>query len=849
MTVAAGEGYTATLDHADGVYEEGETVTVSITVTAVGMTVGEVKAGDAVATVGVEDNGTYTATFVLGTEDTEVTITLKAKEYSIGNPTLLGENTYSKVEAVTLSVEDQTKVAYGTTVTVNIALVGGYSIPSGDDIKNGLLIYVNGELHTATPDESSLDTSGWTPGYTRATSTFTMPAENVEIEVLFNSVTVAGEGSTNGLSVQFVENEYVRLYGFKEGVSYTELSLYYTVEAGYKIDHWEYSNDNGETWETYNGFYSGSHEGYLSSYSGLGSGLLMFRAVGEYVGSAKINYVNGENVVLADGSSLPEEATIGETVTLNYMGINGYSIIGVATVEGVAADDILYNEDNWGAYLLSFVMPETEVTITFSVGENGELSYTPDEHIASVEFRDSNYDGNVITTAAPGDYVYAFVTPVEGWTLVSGSVNGGEPISAKKYGEDQTYVVFNMPSDGSDAVLTFTLGQMHSLSATTSEDYSVTFEVDYSDVTEAATGQTVDFTIRPASTFVTPTKATVNGEEVEFEKSDYGNSYSGSFTMPDRDVVLDVEYDKVEGHAMTAELDQENKSLIEAFKVTGRTSKTSIGFDDYTPEALNGEFTVGETLTISFSTYISDTLAPELYLIKGTAEEKLEATEVYMYSGWGGEAATIDYTFDDLVLTEDMTGFAVRFVEKTATTATLTAKDEGGADMTLEGLTFTRNDSTDYATIDELNAALKVGDILTINLPEAPENRDYSVTVKMDGTAVSPISKDNYYVTGPVEIEVTRFVSYALTLNNGSGSSVSMTASYEGNSYYNSFKGLEIGKELTLTFRSYYLGGDTYTVTVTNGDEAPQTINIADTTSHTITLTVAGSVTVDIVAD
>ena len=79
---------------------------------------------------------------------------------------------------------------------------------------------------------------------------------------------------------------------------------------------------------------------------------------------------------------------------------------------------------------------------------------------------------------------------------------------------------------------------------------------------------------------------------------------------------------------------------------------------------------------------------------------------------------------------------------------------------------------------------------------------------------------------------------------------ISVNISYDGKTYYGSFDGLELGKTMELTFSAYYLGGKTYTVTITNGDEEPITLQVLEAyEDYTATLTVAGSVTIDIVAD
>lgn len=842
VTVAAGEGYTATLDHADGVYKEGETVTVSITVTAVGMTVDQVKAGETVATVGIEEDGTYTATFALGTSDTEVTITLKAKEYSIGTPAILGDMASYYITGVTFSAADQTKVAYGTEVTVTV-LFDQESGAGASDIE-GAVVYINGVGKALTPDESSMVGSGWSVGYTKATAKFTMPAEDVEVAV-FMGYSYVAEDEASGLTLKVEPNEYVQVYGAAEGVYYEQVSLLYTVEPGYKVTGWEYSNDGGESWEPFTGFYSGSTTGSIATYS-VGTGEITLRVVGEFVGSAPITYTNGDKVETTETGELPTEATIGETVTIGYKGAEGYSITDAATIEGVDPEDVITNYENWGGeWQISFVMPENEVTITFSIGENGKLSYAANEHVTSVEFRDSSWDGNVITSAAAGAYVYAYVTVEEGYTLVSGSVNGGEAIEANTDYDGNSYIAFAMPSDGSDAELTLNVGAIHNLSYVESEDYSVSFTVDYVTAEQAAAGQTVDFTLRPSSVFVTPTKVTVNGEEVTFSKSSYGNSYSGSFTMPDEDAVMAVEVTKEEGHTLTLTLD-DNKALIDDLEITGGSSLDLIGVAEGV-ETLTGEFLVGETLSIDLTSVASDALTPELYLVKGSAEEKLEPTGVSLYDT---DPATIGYEYDNVTLTEDVTGFALRYATKAAASATLAAKDEDGADLTIDGLTFTLNGTATYDTIDELSAAIKVGDLLTVNLPAAPADRAYNLSVKVGETELEPVSGTTYLVTGAVAISIERVVSYSLTINDGSNDRISVDIDYDGKWYFGSFDGLEIGKTLELTFSAYYLGGKTYTATITNGDEAPVTVQILEAyEDYTTTITVAGSVVVDIVAD
>lgn len=402
-----------------------------------------------------------------------------------------------------------------------------------------------------------------------------------------------------------------------------------------------------------------------------------------------------------------------------------------------------------------------------------------------------------------------------------------------------------MPSDGSDAKLTLNVGAIHNLSYVESEDYSVAFTVDNVTAEQAAAGQTVGFTLRPSSVFVKPTKVTVNGEEADFKKSSYGNSYSGSFTMPDTDAVLDVEYTKEDGHTLTLTLDG-NKTLIDDLEITGGSSLDLIGVAEGV-ETLTGEFLVGETLSIDLTTIASDTLTPELYLVKGSEEEKLKPTGVSLYDT---DPATIGYEYDNVTLTEDITGFALRYATKDAASATLTAKDEGGADLTIDGLTYTLNGTTTYDTIDELSAAIKVGDLLTINLPAAPSDRAYNLTVKAGETELEPTSGTTYLVTGPVAISIERIVSYSLTINDGSNDRVSVDISYDGKWYFGSFDGLELGKTMEITFSAYYLAGKTYTATITNGDEAPVTVQILEAyEDYTTTITVAGSITVDIVAD
>ena len=255
--------------------------------------------------------------------------------------------------------------------------------------------------------------------------------------------------------------------------------------------------------------------------------------------------------------------------------------------------------------------------------------------------------------------VYAYVTVANGYKLLSGSVNGGEEITVTSdyYGE---YICFTMPSDGSDAVVTFNLGTTYLVSSEENENASLTFG--YSDkTTYAAEGETVEFRVKPNDVFTQIDGVTSDDEslEITFEQNEYGD-YVGSFVMPDHAVVLSVTTSPIESQTLTLDLG-EHEDAITSISIRGSSSSAMLG-NSYGPTGAiivtEGEFLPGESINISLSAILNSSYDPTLYVVKSVDGSSVEEALTPVSTNVSGSSKYLSYS--SLTLTDDITGFIVK---------------------------------------------------------------------------------------------------------------------------------------------------------------------------------------------
>ena len=836
VTISQGEGYTATLDKADGKYEEGDLVTISVTITGQYKLLDSISSEEVTISTPVLENGVYTATFTMIDEAVNVTVTLKDQTFSVGKTEVIGAQAIAQIKSVEFStdgstfVESMPAVAYNQEVTAKVTF--SYSISAGN--MEYYQFYVDNIGYEITADESTKNESGSYVNYTGGLVTFKMPGNNVSTSLVAIYNSFADDTVTDYITVSSEKNEYVNFYGYITGKKYSRISLSAYVKAGYSVEKWEYTDDNGETWNEMSMYqsYDGSYSVTLTASEIEGTDVVL-RATGEFLGVRTINYVNDTAIRVTGSSSvLPSEVTVGESVTIYYTSNTGFAITGPATIDGVAAENITENSTS----IISFIMPDNDVTITFNVSEYGKLSYTPNENITSVEFKNASYAYDTITSAAPGSTVYAFVTVADGYKLLGGSVNGGEEISVTSdyYGE---YIYFTMPSDGSDAVVTFTLGTTYLVSSEENENASITFG--YSDkTTYAAEGETVEFNVRPNDVFTHIDSVTSDDEslEITFGQNEYGD-YVGSFVMPDHAVVLSVTTSPIESQTLTLDLG-EHEDVITSISIRGSSSSAMLG-NSYGPTGAiivtEGEFLPGESINISLSATLNSSYDPTLYVVKSVDGSSVEEALTPVSTNVSGSSKYLSYT--SLTLTDDITGFIVKYTEKVSTSITV---DDAG----YEGITYTVNNTTKYESVEELNQNLHIGDTVTVNTP-SEEGYKYIVTVSDEAGETISVSNNSFQVTKDgLTVKIAKEETYSFTINDGSYYSLSY---YVRDDAYNSYSGygneISLGLVLHISISNYY-SSNTYQITIKNGDEVI-TDTIGNNETFTQDITVKGNVLIE----
>ena len=814
VTISQGEGYTATLDKADGKYEEGDLVTISVTITGQYKLLDSISSEEVTISTPVLENGVYTATFTMIDEAVNVTVTLKDQSFSVGKTEVIGAQASAQIKSVAFSVDGTTfteslpAVAYNQEVTAKVTF--GYSV-SADNMAY-YQFYVDNIGYELTADESTKVESGSYVNYTGGLVTFKMPGNNVSTSLVAIYNSFADDTVTDYITVSSEKNEYVNFYGYITGKKYSRISLSAYVKAGYSVEKWEYTDDNGETWNEMSMYqsYDGSYSVTLTASEIDGTDVIV-RATGEFLGVRTINYVNDTAIRVTGSSSvLPSEVTVGESVTIYYTSNTGFAITGPATID--------------------------EAKTVTNVSEYGKLSYTPNENITSVEFKNASYAYDTITSAAPGSAVYAFVTVADGYKLLGGSVNGGEEISVTSdyYGE---YIYFTMPSDGSDAVVTFTLGTTYLVSSEENENASITFG--YSDkTTYAAEGETVEFNVRPNDVFTHIDSVTSDDEslEITFGKDEYGD-YVGSFVMPDHAVVLSVTTSPIESQTLTLDLG-EHEDVITSISIRGSSSNAMLG-NSYGPTGAiivtEGEFLPGESINISLSATLNSSYDPTLYVVKSVDGSSVEEALTPVSTNVSGSSKYLSYT--SLTLTDDITGFIVKYTEKVSTSITV---DDAG----YEGITYTVNNTTKYESVEELNQNLHIGDTVTVNTP-SEEGYKYIVTVSDEAGETISVSNNSFQVTKDgLTVKIAKEETYSFTINDGSYYSLSYNVRDDAYNSYNGYGNeISLGLVLHISISNYY-SSNTYQITIKNGDEVI-TDTIGNNETFTQDITVKGNVLIE----
>ena len=796
LVTVEGTGFTHAFDgeHADGSYEEGDQVTITLTLEASKKLV-DVTSEQVTPVVSSEGQET-TVTFTMPGEAVTITVTTEDLTFAVSEPTLLGGQAQSQIQSATVQVEEADAVVVRTSVTVKITFKG--SIPESN--VNQFILYANDVGVRVTPDESTLTTSGSMNLYSAGTATFTMPSADVAIVVTATS-NRATDGTT-GASVTYEANEYVSFYGTIDSEKYSNVQIYASVKPGYSVTKYQYSANGGETWTDINSIYDTTDYTQIMISIDAEVTEIVVKAVGEYLGLGHVSFTNLDSVTITSGISQDSDVTVGETVAISYSAKEGQYISGPATVTGV---EPTVNT----AGRLEFVMPEEDVTITFALSDNIGLSYSdPDSVITEVHFstRSWGWQGYEVESIAPGNSVYVYATPAEGYLLTGISMDNGATwasITSSYYGDYASFLIPTTQTE--DIVFTFRVSEARTVSVKEVEGIIKPNDTEY------GAGETVTITVNTTSKLYEITGAHIEGDDsIEVTVSTFYGSTSISFTMPDKDVVVVVEVTKLDSQTLTLDPGEETSSLS-SVNVRGQTSNSSIYYSPSYAGELSVPFILGETLSTNLSYNITEdmTTVPSLAVVKSDGStEALVPGDIYSQN-YG--TLSVSITYQDIKVTEDMTGIKVVYTERQTVTATVNDDVVTTGDITYQ---INGTEATDLTT-------LSVGDTLSITTPEADAGYRYGVEVSGDIIA----TRTGYYVTG-ANVTITFTKSEVATLSvtdNSSYSAGCMFTDSEGNEIYpeysSSGRTLVVDKGTVVNvFVFKYSEGGNITVTITSAD-------------------------------
>lgn len=666
----------------------------------------------------IEEGKTYS--FIMPKEAVTVSLVVEVekKDYAISSIDILDDS----FSIVTENFAVGSKFTEGTEVTLQV---------KGSLSRNfdSLGLYVNGQVYMFSEDEDYSSTY---------TVKFTMPSEDAKLVVspMNDPAETCGfkyvvEGDTSLFSVygfDFSKNYLLDL------TSYSNTYFYLIANPGVVVNSVKlYIDDN-----TYNSFSAGESYGTEGLYSfypddrdGEPTEKMRIVVDAEFVGIKTVTITNPENVNI---TGLEESYTPGDEVVLGVTPKEGYFINDVSAVADDGSEVSAYYSEY--SEEVSFTMPKANVSLTFDLAQSKVINVTANENIADYYFT-IGYDDDHVTSVNPGETVHVYATPKEGYEITNVYYQTGKACS--KYSWDD-YWTFEYPEEG-EINIVFETATKKSVSFTKSEAYDLTIDESY-----FLPGDEVEFSVTPKLGY-NITKVSTNNEEANktLEESRY---YKGeyTFTMPDANVEILVEYEQVETHALTFTVPEE----LYGFEIR----------DTYDNEISSGDLVnAGETLEISFSSIETGFNLDSITLSDGTTLTKID-DETYQFV-----MPDSDVSLSIVISEKAKHAFALE--AGTDSRVSVVVREEGtsygeGFEMGYEGMALTAtfeldDDSGDYY-IDADSIKITTASGKNVEITNYPASGDMTKV-----NFVMPSEDITFHV------EVKQYEKYALTVIDPNG--------------------------------------------------------------------------------
>lgn len=737
-------------------------------------------------------NGTWS--FTMPAASVEVGIASEQVEYAVNYSIPLdymnyyiGEVTAADEDGNTIRSGDYVEV--GSTVTLSIPTKsGGYtnytwSGENGGSYSNlyvgGLYIYDNGTV--SHPAASDIDeTNASVVHYS-----FVVGEEDTDIYLNYNNVYSKDNGGIN-VNLVFPESGLTAINYSASDCYYSSFSFILLREEGFMIEKLTYTSPEGNETDlsskissliSFDGLFGTIN--WNSYYSGMNfedGGKLTFEGSKHEV--RNISFVGAENIEGLD--DVTTRLVAGETFSLNGVTAkDGYSIadIEVTGLADDAEDPVEHSYSGWNVY---FTMPDNDVTITFTVIENGTVTITAGKHIKSYHLRDTasfRASGTDVTSGEPGASLYLFAEAEEGYILpATVAVTVGETTTDAEQQEGYNYDTYEtayyyeivMPEDGSDVSVTIPDAvEPVTASAGINSAGSIQFDANYSSTCDFAPGQNVAFTIRLNSPLNYLTSVFIEeDEDIEVTWSQRGNTtiYACSFTMPETDVTINYTV----GTYPTTNRALSITSSIQGVEVYNMYSSISVNnADSNVSISLRGTSsdTLSQNIAVRDDTVTQISIAPKPGYIPVVSYTTADGSTPVQSSN------TSSYYYN-ITCTSAVTGISISFIADTPVSYTVTKDSSVTGDVAYTcsvDKVAVGSDVTDFGDVYK-------GSYVDLKVTtEAPEGYAYIVTfTDSDGDALSYSSYyGGYNIQGDFKVTISLSQEYTLSIVNNTNGSIS----------------------------------------------------------------------------
>lgn len=657
----------------------------------------------------------------------------------------------------------------GTSVTLTLSgsYYDSYMLP-------GLYIYVN-DTYIHGDDENVI----LSDDQSSISYTFTTGNNETEATVLFNS---SYSMDNSGVKVTIEDTEGITIYGFEPDETYniSYSSFAFRKEEGFVLTGIQYTLADGETQTVTSTSYSyidNGTSGYIQYYGSFREDVTL-KFLGEVRDVYSIEYVGLDEVEIGNNApfTFATSGTEGTIIQISniYPKDKTKRIESItAEVDGEAVEDFQFSTTSYSGTSYSFTMPAGNVKITFNMAQNAKINVNSNENIESFTIKDANStNANEITTCAPGTAFFLFMEAKDGYSISSvtdDKNNTYEVITSEQYDYTTwdtytvTYARITMPEDGSEITLTINTSLSYTVTGTSAENYSISIS-GYADT--YAAGATVSFSGRTTSELYNFTNVYLTDEngtklETEVEVNNFGSYLSGSFVMPECNVIVAADVTKLETTPLTITVDNQvdgvdTASLFDSFGIYNSSSDVEIS--SYA-DNLVGDFLPGTDTNISVG-LAGNYGASASYVLSDGTEEEFEDPYISIRNG------VRTYSFSNTTIPEGATGIKITVYELTPFTVTL--KDESGDGITLNDISFTVDGTEDASISGGVYEGSSVSAAVT---KDAGSGFAYVVKF-LDAETNEELELDSYgqcKVSGNIIIVVEKVQAYTFTSNNTTG--------------------------------------------------------------------------------